>query len=614
MNSEEEQLWWDSDDMEAHDPLFSHISREHEGFVKANISQIWEHYRLYDRQEALNLLNQFDADSRNSDRPRLALNVVRAVVNAVHSKIIQNKPRPTFLTIGQGAMARKKAKATQAYVDGCIYHADAYDVGNDVLMNALILGSGCGHVYRDADGRPAVENVFTGEMRRDAGAYRDRHPRNEYRVRAVDRQGLIDEFCHGEDEAENERIRTIIQNSSKASKETRVYGDDKCDQVTVIDAYRRPSNKGSDDGRHVLALEGGTIVDEPWHTKPPFVWVHWQRRPNGFFATGIAEQLKALQSEINLVLLRIQEQMVYGGPKVLLERASGINPDDLQSEIYGIIEYSGAPPQVVQFPYISPETLQILELLVQKAFDEVGVSQLAARSEKPAGLNSGRALLTFSDLESAKFVAFGQAYERWVRDVAEQFLWLAINDDDMDEEQKKQPMYAPTKRYRQRYLEKISRADIVSSLDETKCQVFPTSALAQTPSAKLDQVGEMSDKGWIPPEVAMSLLDFPDLEQAGALISSPVEYIDMCIDRMLENGEPLAPEPWINGSIAKLRVAQALQLAQLRDEPEERWQLLANYLNQITENEEKAAAAAAPPPGAPGAAGPPGPAGMPPAA
>lgn len=597
---EDDELWWNADEMEAHEPLFEHISSEHEGFIKANQSMIWEHYRLYDRMEAQALQNQFD-DSR-SDRPKLGLNIVRAVVNAVHSKIIQSKPRPTFLTIGQGAKARNKAKRTQAYVDGCNYHADTYDIGAEVLLNALILGSGCAAVYRDADGRPAVENVFLAEMRRDNGAYRQRNPRNEYRVRAVDRQGLIDEYCNSDDEAENERIRALIHGSGRASKDLRVYGDDDCDQVTVIDAYRRPSTKDAGDGRHILAIEGGTIIDEEWKTKPPFVWAHWQQRPQGFLGMGIAEQLKSLQTEINLILLRMQEQMVYGGPRVLLERGSAINPDELQAEIYGTIEYSGQPPQIVQFPYLSPENIQILELLYQKAFDDVGVSQLAARSEKPAGLNSGRALLTFSDLESAKFVAFGQEYERWVRDVSEQFLWLAINDDDMDDEQKKRPVYAATKKYRQRYLEPVTKADIVSSLDETRCQVFPTSALAQSPSAKLDQVGEMSDRGWLQKEEAVSLLDFPDLENAGALMSSPVEYLDMCCDRMLEDGEPLSPEPWIMGAEAKLRVSQHLQLAQLRGDPEERWQLLANYLNAITRREDqdaaKKAAAAAPPPGA----------------
>lgn len=563
--------WWREEEWEAHGSLFA-LMTFLDDRQKSYLNRARDNWVLYDRDQALRGMARRGQDYGGARGPRLTLNVIRSTINTVQSKIIQTKPRPTFLTIGQGQRAQRKAKNTQAYSDGMLYHANAYDVlGQETVTDACTFGTGIAKEERGLDGRPRVLNIPFIETRVEYADGKRRDPRCVYHYRAVLRDELLDQY--GEDKA----LRNLILEASDAHQDHLVYDDELTDQVLVCEAHRRPGAPGKEDGRHIIALENGTLVDEPWRRRLPYAFLRWGRRPMGMWGYGIPDQLRSLQYEINLLLLTIQEQMRSAGPKVFVDRASSINQDEITNEIWGIIEYTGAPPTMAMFQAVQPELFQQLDRLYQRAFDEVGVSALAARSEKPAGLNSGRALTTFSDLETAKFTAFGQSYERLVRDVAEMFLEDVLHDEDEDSAVK--TITAPVRRHRQRYLEKVQKSDIVSSLDECVTQVFPTSALAQTPAAKMEQVGEWQDRGWLDKAEAMQLMDLPDLENATALATAPLEYIDMSIERMLEDGEPLRPEPWVDLKVARMRVGQALMRAQVHKVPEERWSLLATYLD-----------------------------------
>jgi hypothetical protein len=587
--------WWREDEYAAHDSLFS-LMTYLDDRQSSYIDRAKENWVLFDRDQALRGMGRRGRDYGGARGPRLTLNVIRSTINTVQSKIIQTKPRPTFLTIGQGQRAQRKAKNTQAFSDGMLYHANAYDVlGQETVTDACTFGTGIAKAERGVDGKPSVVNIPFIEARVEFADGKRREPRCFYHYRPVLRDELLDRY--GDDKA----ARDLILEAPDAAKEHLVYEDELTDQVLVCEAHRRPGAPGGDDGRHVITLENGTLLDEGWERRLPYALLRWGRRPMGMWGYGIPDQLRSLQYEINLLLLSIQEQMRSCGPKVFVERGSSVNQDEITNEIWSVIEYTGQEPKFAMFQAVQPELFQQLDRLYQRAFDEVGVSALAARSEKPAGLNSGKALTTFSDLETAKFTAFGQSYERLVRDVAELFLEDVLHDDD--EDSKVKSITAPVRRYRQRYLEKVDKSDIVSSLDECVTQVFPTSALAQTPAAKMEQVGEWQDRGWLEKAEAMQLMDLPDLENATALATAPLEYIDMSIERMLEDGEVLRPEKWIDLKTARMRVAQALMRAQLQKVPEERWRLLATYLDACNRQLQEQAPAPAPG-GPPGAAAP----------
>jgi hypothetical protein len=559
--------WYEHDEGRAHAAVMSTMAHLDQR-LGASDARFWRHFRLYDQDAAFAARGA----ARVNTRPGIRLNVVRAAVVAVHAKIAQNKVKPTYLTSGEGYDARQKAQKTQAFVDGVRYHADSDTVGSLAALYALIFGSGHVKTFWAGDGKLGNEAVLPVHIRVDPADGMHREPLCIYDYRPVDRAKLRQRF------AGDKRLLRAIDQAPEAPEQLRMYTQTTTDLVAACEAFCRPSAPGADDGRRVLALQNATLVDEPLDHAPPIHTIRWGVRPIGWEGYGIAEQLEDLQFGINELLIRLHEQLMLSGPKIFLERGSAIDYDELTNLIWGFVHYTGAPPQYVVPQAVQPELFEHLRYLYQQAFDEVGISQLAVRSEKPAGLNSGRALMTFSDLESAKFVDFGTRYERLVRDVSDSFLDLVMCADD-DEDIN---VTVPVKKWRTSFLEKVSRAEIVSSRDEFVTQVFPTSSLPQTPAARLQVIGDMQDRGLLPPEAAQSLLNFPDLEAETALMAAPIEHIDWVISRILDHGESLRPEPWENLEMARTRATQSLMRAQMQGVDEERWQRLAVYIDDCT--------------------------------
>jgi hypothetical protein len=66
------------------------------------------------------------------------------------------------------------------------------------------------------------------------------------------------------------------------------------------------------------------------------------------------------------------------------------------------------------------EVYQQLERLVNFAYQQAGISQLAAGSKKPEGLNSGVALREFDDNQTDRFASLSRAYDTFFVDLAYQ--------------------------------------------------------------------------------------------------------------------------------------------------------------------------------------------------
>ena len=535
------------------------------------------------------------------DRERLTLNIARSCVDTVHAKTIQSKPKPTFLTMGGSSSSQRKAKMIDRLNSGIFYHNDIYSVGSDACRNALALGTGAVKCWEDWDGKPKFEETYIGEIKVDQADGMRRKPKVMFHHRAVDRSLLLDD-------PRFKKYADKIKDAGTGGDESTLWvrTDQVADQVAVVEAWRLPSNPYTKNGRHVMCIDNCTLVDEPWERDyHPFVFIRWNPRILGFYGQSIPEQTAGTQYEINVLLRKAQEQMKLAGPKIFIERGSSVAKSALATnEIWGIIEYTGMEPKHVVFQTVDPEVFAHVDRLYQRAFDDVGVSQMAAHSEKPAGLNSGRALLTYDDIESARFVNFGQAYERLYLDLSARGLDIARDSHlrpNKDGKGEGFSIAAPVKQRGKRFLEQVQWKDVDLAKDEYVIQVFPTSALPSTPVGKLQAVGDMMDRGMLKGDQAVSLLDFPDLEKVNSLITAPIDDIDLMLEQMLEDGVPLMPEPFSNVALAVERMNSALLRAKIDGYDEKRLELVRRYIAAADAqlHPKDPAAGAAPPGGGP---------------
>ena len=215
-----------------------------------------------------------------------------------------------------------------------------------------------------------------------------------------------------------------------------------------------------------------------------------------------------------------------------------------------------------------------LDRLVNQAYEMTGISQLSAQSKKPVGLESGRALREFSDIESERFMVVGQAYESVFIEISRQLIALvkeAVEDGDK---------IISISFSEGSGVEKIKWGEVNMKEDEYIMRIQPVGSLPQTPAAKLASVTEMHMNGMFTKEEAHQLLEFPDLDRANKLKNANIELIDKIIDDMIDKGNYTAPEPYLNLELAIERVQQSYNLGKLEGVPERRLELLRRWIAQ----------------------------------
>lgn len=515
---------------------------------------------------------------------RLTLNVIRACVDTVLAKTAKNRPKPTFVTEGGNWSQQQQAKRLDKFCQGQFYEAGYYAVRRQALRDALILGTGVKKFYPDHDaGTAKVERTLCEELLIDDAEGFHGDPRSLFQRKAMAREILLGMY-DGDGDAMNaiERVKSVAGNPL-----VRGLGE----QVEVVEAWHLPSHPKAKDGRHVICIDGFTLEDEAWKRPEfPFTFIKWNTPQVGFWGSGVAEQLIGIQLEINKLLKKIQAIMeLVSVPRYLLERGSKVDPKMMTNAIGALIYYSGAAPQPQVFNAVPPELFQQLDRLYNRAFEIVGVSQLSANSEKPAGLNSGRALREYNDIETERFAMFQQQDEETVLADGRQLVALAP-------EIKKYEVKVVSRRF----LETIKWEDIDLDADKYVMQMFPTSSLPSHPAARMQTIQEMAQAQWITTTEARRLMDMPDLENSSNIAFAKQDDIDALVDRVLEKGEEAyqPPEPYQDLSYGLERFQSAYLRGKVDGVPEDRLELLQTWMDQAQDMLTQAQAASQPPPGA----------------
>jgi len=317
---------------------------------------------------------------------------------------------------------------------------------------------------------------------------------------------------------------------------------------------------------------------------------------------------------------------LLGGGIVFLPIGSEITETHLTNGIGTIVRHKpGMAPQYVTPAPVHPQTYQRQRDLPQDALADVGLSQLSARSEKPAGLNAAVALQTYTDIETERFAIFARSYEAWCLDVARMFIDVARDIA------KTHGDYAVNVPLRGGILD-LSWKDVV--VDGYELRVFPTSLLPQQPAARLEKLMTLFNAQVIDRATFLRELDAPDLSAEMDMETADKLNVDERLEAMLDAEDPGASgayrmlTPYQDIAWGLRRAQQRLNKAETDGAPEDNLRLLRRFITdgEALQDRLKREAAAntngtppatgAPPPGPPGGPPPPAappPPGMPPA-
>lgn len=519
------------------------------------------------------------------DRP--TMNVVQSCVDTLVSRITQARPRPTFLTDNGNYKQRRLAKDMNTFISGEFYQTDAYDVGRLILRDAAVLGTGCLKVFRDSSNKMAVERVLFTELLVDPNDSLYGDPRQLYQLKLVDRDVLAEMFPECRNAIENAE-NAYPDGSGDAAKSV-------SDQVMVVEGWHLPSGPDAKDGYHAIGIVGGkpSLLDEEWSKETfPFVFMPYSPRLLGFFGQGLAEQLMGTQAEINRLLMTISKSInLVGVPRVFVEDGSKVVKAHLNNEVGSIVTYRGTKPEYEVAPCVPGEVYAQLQRLVDYAYQQSGISALAASSKKPDGLDSGVALREFDDLQSDRFADLSKRYDKFYTDLSYQ---LIDGAREIAEDTGSYQTIYPNKNGVQEI--DLPAAEMLENPFVIQC--FESSSLPRDPAGRLQKITEMMQAGMITLQEGRRLLDYPDLEQNEKLANAGEERILRILDEIVDEGKYTPPDPFMNLEKALELSNQYYNLYVGAKLEEDRAKMIRTFNEQVVALQQMSMAAAPAMPGA----------------
>jgi len=566
--------WWMADDSALGAQIVGTIN-----FIKnhqtTRVEMLTASTRLYGNSSAFNFigpaLSKSASSSATSTSNRISFNLCAAVIDTMASKIAKNRVVPQFITSGGVWGMQKKAENLTKFLEGCFHANDVHKKTVDMFRDCAVWGTGVVKVIRDGDDI-AVERKFPHSLLVDEIEAMQCDPRQMHELEIVDRDILLDMFK----DADEDVIKTIKESSPASAVDLGAVGT-AADVLIVSESYHLRSGEDAEDGLHVICVGDRVIFKEKWDKDYfPYVFLKYSKRLLGFWGQGACERLQNMQGEINRGMITIQKcHWMMAGPKIAIDMSSKIPTQHLNNDIASIIHYADKPPMYLTPPIIQPEVYTWVDSLIAKGFQQEGVSQLAASSMKPAGVDSGAALRTYDQIGDDRLLFIQQQVEDATLEIGTRMIDVA------------KEIYAEKHTFKvifpqSKFMESVDWKDVKMKEDEYVLKAYPVSSLPDDPAGRLAYVQEQMQAGLISPRAGRKLMSNPDTEMSDKLANAAEDLIDKIIEEMLDDdGEYQPPEPYYDLVLAKSIALQYYNYAALNNCPEERLELLRRFMNQI---------------------------------
>lgn len=562
MAGSDQKPWWRTPKNQAHADI--------QTYIQAVEKRHFKHFDKFRKLEAMYDPNSIRADKPPGEMGIVDENVIAQNVDTVHAAIAATDVRARFMTDDANWSEQKRARQLEWYAEGIGKLLDVDEKCRMAFKNAALKGSGFVHVYADRFDQIRVEHVPVDEIVVDEAEIHNGMPAQLHRRRMVDREELKALYPGFDDEIDDAQTT-----SSGRWKLWAGYRPVEQNDVVVTESWRLPigveGRRGYRAGRHVVAIDGTTLLDEKWK-KPfyPLARIVWCEPPSGWYGISLGERIAGHQRVINRMNWQVDRALQQWAVPVRFVRPSDIGLAVKAVNAAGaIVPVRGEMPKTEIPPAVSGEVYNRLERVKSGAFEESGVSRLAAQSVKPAGVDSGVALREYRDQTTQRFSIQEKAFETLKLDVV--VLILDVCHDLGDA--------APRIMRRTRFsTKKIAWKQVYR--EDVKIQIAAASTISRTPAGRMQTVLEWAQAGIVSQDEARRLLRHPDLEKAMSLYVAALENVEYGLEE-IEEGRVMVPEPFMNLKMIVWRgQMRLLELSTLPDVPEDILEAMRQFVVQ----------------------------------
>ena len=447
------------------------------------------------------------------------INLIRSCIDTAVSKISQNKLRKFFNPVLGTWRTMKVCRSAQVFMDLYYDMQKVSKKAEDALYDALIFDMG---VLWIDDETATVQNVAPWEFVWDAAELANNKLTRCALVRQQYPMTLLLDVIPPESSAMYK-----VENTPNATCMYEIYYDLLNKKVWKF-------------------IDGQTVsTRDVEFERPPFVWMYYKTPVKGPWSDSMADILRTPQKFYDDILYKISAAVeVSPANTIFIPKGSGLERSLIASSKIGdVFEYNAGaaggitnPVQISTPPAIDQQYIQILNLIEEKCYNIIGISQMSAQSKKPGGIQSGVALDTLQDVESERHNSLQMAYTRLQSDLAEILIDVLPENADV----------LPKGAFRSG----IKWKDIKKERNMFRIQFSDASTLSKDPKTKMEQIEKLIGMKVIDPSQAATLLEFPDLETAYGINTASYDDNEKIIERAIENGPEATMDP-VTGAIVQ---------------------------------------------------------------
>lgn len=535
----------------------------------------------------------------DEDRDDLTPPSTNLIANLIDTLKARYGATPTFITVatqGGNFKARQRAKKLTKAIDGWFYQNKVNDLDARATVHSLLWPLGCIVLDTDIDDDDAEEPA--GQVTAWTAAP------DEVLVGHDDGlEGNPHEFCVRRFPTRSE-LKSRFPKHAKAIDDLTSNGINSAqtgvprgtERVACLWMWKLPDKRGKGGRKIVVAggENGVVLCDLEWtHPWFPACVLRWRERPRGYYGKSLADQIYPKQVRLDRIELRIQEcidRMAY--PRVIYDSAAECDVDDMGGKIGGGIKWNSSanpgcqPPVFVQPPAVPAELWQEKKALIDEAYQEIGISQWAARQEKPAGVTAAAALETLKDEESNAHQDYSRRREDFRCELATKMVALAkelystpVVGKDGKKKKRKIRFNVPGRKF----LESVDFGDADMEADAFELRPFRISNLPNTPAGRAQAIYDMYAAGQMSYGDYLRALETYDIEAPKDLATAAANAIEARLDDMVFEGEDgyRSPNQYLDLTLA-LKMAHARLLhEESLETPAERLGLIAQFIDEI---------------------------------
>jgi hypothetical protein len=560
---------------------------------------------LYDDSEFASIVQGSQAIGEFTPQT-MTTNIVRRQVDAFVTRHTKNRPVPMALTNGGTYSEQRRAKALSKMFEGVLDEVGYWDKRPMLRRDGAIFGDGLAWNYR-VGGKLFHDRTYPWEWFWNPRAAMYGRPQELFLLRYIDRLVMMERFPKFAEE--------ILNAEGKSDLPQWEFNWDEChDDVLVAAAWRLPSTdpkeKDAKGGSYALCVSNATLEHSEYRRDYHPI-SNWKFSPGlvGWRGDGMAWGLRGLQYEVNAVGLRLQEQGYMTGTVVWTPPDSGLEAEMIDNGVWTHLTSAVQPVFHNPAPWHPAFFDWYMSLRGRFPAEETRLSEMATRGEKPMGLDSGKALRAWDQIDDEAFVPQAKEDERDSIDTAWQFFDLL---EEIHEEGSRDPnsnsgyrVQVEKREYGSSVLEEYSYDEVRMDREKFILRVFPTSLLTGTPAEKYQTVKELMADGLFSQDEAYALIDIPDVQRILNLRGASRRYVEKLLEKILNSSDPssdfVSPEPAMNLELCRALALMTYLDASANDAAAEnlKWvlQFALEAELELESQEDAAAAQQGPPPG-----------------